>query len=162
MFNFHLFSKQCYLSNRASKLSVVQLVYISTSKNRPAIGKTRLRTANWRTKNAKWSHCCTRKSPCARTASWPAETPPVSKEASSVTARRTVPMVPTKTLAVSTLYTAVTLKHTRPDSRVLPLLMISNQNLWMKLQICPQFSSYLKLVNYVQSNLNLKLVTELE
>lgn len=64
-------TKTCWNSNclhccRVSKPSGVPLDSTSTSRSRPVTGRTLLRTANWKTKRGKWSHCCTQTNPSVR------------------------------------------------------------------------------------------------
>lgn len=87
--------------SRVYKLSVVQLDFTSTLRNKHATGKMRWRTANWRTRNARQNRCCTPTNHCVKTACWPAVMANVLSVACSVMATKTVMTAPMKTVAVS-------------------------------------------------------------
>lgn len=89
------------LPNRACKPSDARPVCTLTSRSRRATGRTPSRTARTRTASERSSPCSLPTSRSARTGSWPAATVTVSSGVCSVTARRTVPMVRTRTRAVS-------------------------------------------------------------
>lgn len=86
---------------RASKRFVVQPVCTSTSRSRPATGKTLWRIASQRTRSVKWSLCWSLTNLCVKMDSWLAVTETVSSVDSSVTARKTVAMDQTRIRVVS-------------------------------------------------------------
>lgn len=86
---------------RACKPSVAPPVCTSTSRSRPATGRAQSKTASSRARRGRSSLCSTPTSPFARTVSSLAEMVLALSAVFSVTERRTVTTVPTRTVAVS-------------------------------------------------------------